>query len=611
MYEAYNQKLLRVNLTDKSYTTEEIPVDVLNDYIGGMGTGTFYLTREVSPEADAVGPENKLIFSTGPLTGTGAPLFAQTALVTKSPLTGGVINNYCGGNLAQKIKSTGYDMVIIEGVAQELMYIVINEDKVEFVPCPELKGKDVDEVESTMKQKAGQACGTAAIGLAGENRVHYSSIISATRVFGRGGNGAVMGSKNLKGIAFRGSRGVKVNDPQLFAQKAEEAFAAFKKATDNEHGLLGVFSRFGTGGGLKLLNDSYVLATKNHQMAHFETGEKINTAAYHKLGRSRRIACFGCPVHCGQLHSFESGDKPDFYTRGPEYETMYSLGSDCFNDDPMVLAHAHDLCERYGMDTLSAGCTIAFAMECYEKGILTEEEIGFPLPFGAGEGILKMLEMIARREGIGDLLADGTKIMAEKLGGGSEDFAMNVKGMEFAAWMPQRMTGVALTFAVSNRGACHKRGPMGAELMGVLPMESTEGKAAIVMEIQDRVNALFTLVGCRFADFEVPIELFIQLMNAATGMEKSPDEFQGMGERIWNLERLYNLASGMTAADDTLPARCFEPVDVRGEMKQLDEKAFREMVKEYYKLRGWDEEGVPTQERLKKLGVSAHWPGRN
>lgn len=605
MYEAYNCKLLRVNLTEQSYKIEEIPAAVLEDFIGGMGTGTYYLTREVPPNCDPLSAENKLIFATGPLSGTGAPLFAQTALVTKSPLTGGVINCYCGGALAYRIKSTGFDLVIVEGSSADLCYVVVTPEAVKFVPCPELRGKDVNDVEDHIRSREGQ-CGTAAIGLAGENRVRYASIIASTRVFGRGGTGAVMGSKNLKGIAFSGSVGVKVHDPSAFSALAEDAFAQFKAATDNQFNLLGVFSRYGTGGGLSMINERYALATKNHKYAHFAAGSKIDSSAYHKIGRSRRVACFGCPVHCGQLHIFE-GEKDGLYTRGPEYETMYSLGSDCCNDDPIALARAHDLCEKYGMDTLSAGCTIAFAMECFERGLIKAEDVGYPLEFGNGAAILKILEQIAKREGIGNLLAEGTRIMAERIGQGSKDYAMNVKGMEFAAWMPQRMTGIALTFATSNRGACHKRGPIGQELMGQLPMESTDGKAAIVRGIQDQVNALFTLVACRFADFELSAELFVQLLNAATGMKKDLEQFRLIGERIWNLERLYNLAGGMTFADDMLPARCFEPIDVEGEEKSLDPDAFKNMLLEYYNVRGWDEAGIPTSDTLKRLGIEWPW----
>ncbi|MTI94614.1 MAG: aldehyde ferredoxin oxidoreductase [Firmicutes bacterium] len=606
MYEAYNRKLLRVNLTDKSWQIEEIPTAVLENYVGGMGTGVWYLTQEVDPKVDPLEAENKLIFTTGPLSGTGAPLFAQAALVTKSPLTGGVINCYCGGNFAQKIKGTGFDLVIFEGACENLSYVLITPVGVKFVECPELQGKGVNAVEDHMRDQEGEECGTAAIGLAGESQVRFAAIIASTRVFGRGGSGAVMGSKNLKGVAFKGNLGVKVNDPETFGAKVDEAFAKFKQATENQFNLLGVFSRYGTGGGMSLINERYALATKNHKYAHFATGDKIDSSAYHKLARSRRIACFGCPVHCGQLHAFE-GEKDGLFTRGPEYETMYSLGSDCFNDNPMVLARAHELCEEYGMDTLSAGCTIAFAMECFERGLLKPEEVGFDLEFGNGEAILKALELMARREGVGDMLADGTRLMAQRIGQGSADFAMNSKGMEFAAWMPQRMAGIALTFATSNRGACHKRGPIGMELMGEIPMESTEGKAKVVREIQDIVNALFTLVSCRFADFELPHTLFVELLNAATGMNKDLEEFRLIGERIWNLERMYNLASGLTGDQDMLPERCFEPIEVEGEEKALDRQAFINMLQEYYQVRGWDTDGVPTAETCERLGVELPW----
>lgn len=607
MYEAYNRKLLRVDLAEKTSRAEEIPAAVLENYIGGMGAGVSYLTREVDPAADPLSADNKLIFATGPLSGTGAPLFAQAALVTKSPLTGGVINCYCGGNLAHKLKSTGYDLVIFEGACDQLSYVLVTPDEVKIIPCPQLAGKSVNETEDYIRRQQGDECGTAAIGLAGESRVRFASVIASTRAFGRGGSGAVMGSKNLKGVAFKGNVGVRVHDPAAFSSTVDRAFAVFKQATDNQFSLLGVFSRFGTGGGMSLINERHALATKNHRYAQFAASGKIDSYAYHnKLAKSRRVACFGCPVHCGQLHTF-TGEKDGLYTRGPEYETMYSLGSNCLNDDPIVLARAHALCEEYGMDTLSAGCTLAFAMECFERGLIPRDEIGFPLEFGNGQAILQALELMARREGFGDMLADGTRVMAEKVGQGSAAFAMNVKGMEFAAWMPQRMAGIALTFATSNRGACHKRAPIGQELMGELPMESTAGKAAIVAAIQNRVNALFTLVSCRFADFELAPEMFLQLLNAATGMDKDLAEFDLIGERIWNLERMFNLAAGIGGEMDSLPQRCFEPIEVDGEEKSLDREAFAGMVKEYYHVRGWDGQGVPTAKTLRRLGVEIPW----
>lgn len=605
MYDAYNGKFLRIDLTARQVEEEELPIPVIEKFLGGMGFGTYYLTREVDPGIDALSPENKIIFATGPLTGTGAPLFAQTCLVTKSPLTGGIINCYCGGDLSVHLKRSGYDFIIFEGKSDELLYVTITPEGVKFKECPELVGATVNETEDYIKEREGNGVQTAIIGTAGENMVRFASVISATRAFGRGGAGAVMGSKGLKGFAVGGFGGVRVHDPEEFQKHVDTCFDIFKKATDNEWSLLGMFSRYGTGSGMDLINQNYALATRNHKYAHFEDSNKIDGMYYYNNTKSRRVACFGCPVHCGQIHSFEEGKAKGLVTRGPEYETMYALGSDCLNNDPEVLARAHQLCEEYGMDTLSAGCTIAFAMECYEKGLLSTDEDRVKLEFGNGEAILKTLEMIAHRKGYGDILADGTKRASAVIGADSKDFAMNVKGLEFAAWMPQRMTGIALTFATSNRGACHKRAPIGAELMGELPMESIENKAAIVKEIQDRVNAVFTLVSCRFAEFELGLDTYAGLVNAATGMNKTPAEMMEIGERIWNLERLFNLGSGLSGADDILPQRCFEPIDVKGEKKGLKREDFEQMLKEYYQIRGWDAKGVPTAEKLQFLGIEA------
>jgi len=291
-------------------------------------------------------------------------------------------------------------------------------------------------------------------------------------------------------------------------------------------------------------------------------------------------------------------------TRGPEYETAYSFGSDCLIGDPEIIARAHQICEEYGMDTISAGCTMAFAMECYEKGILKKEDTeGIELNFGNGESMLKVLEKVGKRQGIGNLLAEGTKRMAKKLGRETEYFAMNVKGLEFAAWMPQRMRGIALTFATSNRGACHKRAPIGAELMGKIPMEEIKGKAEVVKDIQDTVNAIFTLVSCRFAEFELPKEMFVKLLNSASGLNYNLEEFIKVGEKLWNLERLFNIGAGMTKKDDQLPSRCFDPLPLKDGETRMKREDFEDMLKEYYSLRGWDTNGVPTKAKLKTLGI--------
>ncbi|MBA1335938.1 MAG: Tungsten-containing aldehyde:ferredoxin oxidoreductase [Firmicutes bacterium] len=606
MYECYNRKLLRVNLKDRTVKTEVIGEELIRDYIGGIGFGVKLLYDEIDHDIDALSPQNKLIISIGPLTGTSAPLFAQTCIVTKSPLTGGILNSYSGGYLGYRIKSSGYDCIVIEEKSPEPVYVLVSPDKVEIRECRELVGMNTGEVEDHIKKRENKPDLTImSIGKAGENLVRFASIMSETRAFGRGGAGAVLGSKNLKAIAFEGGLDVRVSDPKEFQRNVDEAYGYLKKATDNQWSLLGMFSRYGTGSGLGLINERNALATKNHQFGHFEKGPDIDSFAYIKQCPSRKIACFGCPVHCGQVHRFEEGEFKGMVTRGPEYETMYSFGSDCLIDDPNIVAKAHQICEEYGMDTLSAGCTMAFAMECYERGILTEQDTqGIELSFGNGKSMIALLEKVGNREGVGDLFADGTKRAAEKLGRGSKHFAMNVKGMEFAAWMPQRMRGIALTFATSNRGACHKRAPIGDELMGHLPMEEIKGKAQIVKDIQDRVNACFTLVSCRFAEFELPVDLFVRMLNTASGTSINAEEFIKVGERIWNLERLFNLDAGLTKEDDMLPGRCFETLPLSDGETKMEVEDLEYMLDDYYKVRGWDEEGIPTESKLMALGIN-------
>ncbi|MGI6484848.1 MAG: aldehyde ferredoxin oxidoreductase family protein [Tepidanaerobacteraceae bacterium] len=605
MYECYNRKLLRIDLTARKYAQEEIPPELIENWIGGMGFGIHQLTNEVDPLSDALSSENKLIFSTGPISGTGAPLFAQTCLVTKSPLTGGVTNNYCGGELAAHIKNSGYDFLVFEGKADRLVYVVISDGTVKFVDCPELAGKTVTETEEYIKSKEGKELSTAAIGLAGENLVRFASVISATRVFGRNGAGAVMGSKNLKAFAVGGDCGVRIHNPVAFQETVDEIFGVLQKLNEAPFSLLGSFSQFGTGAGMPMINANYTLATRNHKLCHFEDADKIDGAAYLSLDnvKTRKVACLGCPIHCGQLHYFEGGRFKGMFTRGPEYETMYSLGSNCMNNDPEVLAKAHQLCEDYGMDTLSTGVTVAFGMECAEKGLLNPKDDGVDLKFGNNDSILQAIEHIAKRQGFGDILAEGTKRASDILGADSEQFAMNVKGLEFAAWMPPRLTGIALTFSTSNRGACHKRAPIGDQLTGKIPMDATEGIPLQVKTIQDKVNALFTLVSCRFAEFDLPMEIFVSLLKAASGMEKSVDEFIGIGEKIWNIERLYFLESGGSGKDDKLPERCYETLQIGDGEWTFKKSAFEKMLREYYELRGWNDSGEPTQEKLHDLGI--------
>jgi len=607
MLECYGKKLLRVNLSTRTIRAEALDDAFIARWVGGMGFGTRLLTQEVTPQADPFGEENTLYLCVGPLTGTLAPLFAQTCIVTKSPLTGGIINSYAGGHLGGALKATGYDVIAIEGRASNLVYLLVTPEGVRIVDCPELAGLPAAEAEEAVKTAARRDdLHTIAIGLAGENRVRYACAISETRAFGRGGAGAVLGAKNLKAIGIAGIGDVRVADRDAFVTAMGAAYETLRKDLAQPWSVLGLFGRAGTGTAIGMVNERYALATRYHRQSHFDKAEEIGGEALAKKYPTRPIACLACPVHCGMLHPTVKTRWGPVWTRGPEYETMYSLGSLCFNDDTDMLLMANKLAEDYGMDTLSLGVTVAFAMECAERGILPRDALGdgIPLEFGNAEATIRLIHMIAHREGLGDTLAEGVRRAAQALDQGAESFALQVKGMEFAAWMPERMRGIAVTFSTSNRGACHKRAPIGAELMGFIPMDSSEGRAALVASIQDKVNAIFTLVSCRFLEFALPTQQYVDLLNAASGLQYTEESFLRLGEAIWNLERLYNLAAGISGDEDRLPDICFQPPpDFPKDAKPLTREDFATLLRDYYAARGWDAQGRPTPERLALLGL--------
>lgn len=608
MFEPYGKKLLRVNLTTREINSEPLSKAFIERWVGGMGFGTRLLVDEVPATADPLGPDNKIFICVGPLTGTLAPLFAQTCIVTKSPLTTGVINTYAGGHIGAAIKAAGYDVIVIEGQSDELVYLLVTPQGARLVACPELRAKPIRETEEAVRVASGRDdLHTMAIGVAGENRVRYACVISETRAFGRGGAGAVFGAKNLKAIGVAGIGDVHVADPPAFQAAVDAAYETFRAELAQPWSLLGSFGHVGTGSGMGLINEKHALATRHHRLTRFEKAEEIGGQAFADNFSTRAIACQGCQVHCGMLHRPVKTKWGEVWTRGPEYETMYSLGSLCFNDDPAMLLKANDQAEAHGLDTLSLGVSVALAMECAERGILPRDVLGdgVTLEFGNADATIKLIDMIAQRQGLGDTLAEGVRRASQAIGHGAEAFALQAKGMEFAAWMPERMRGIAVTFATANRGGCHKRAPIGMELMDVIPMDGITGRAALVAEIQDRVNAIFTLIACRFAEFAVPVEQFVALLNGATGMSYTAERFMRLGEAIWNTERLYNLAAGIDGGQDRLPDICFEvPQDFPEDAKPLTREDFATLLGDYYAARGWDDQGRPTPERLAQLGLA-------
>ncbi|MCG2770413.1 MAG: aldehyde ferredoxin oxidoreductase family protein [Anaerolineae bacterium] len=612
MLECYRKQMLRVNLTDRTFEVSPVSDEFLSEYVGGMGWGVKVIGEEVPPTAEALGPKNKLFISAGPLTATHAPMHAQTCIVSKSPLTGGIINCYCGGYMGGAIKTTPYDFFVIEGVADELMYLLITPEGVSFVSCPELAGLNTEKAEKVVRETSGYPdTQVMSIGLGGENRVRFAAVMSGTRAFGRGGLGAVFGSKNLKAIGIFGQEDVHVSDPEAY----DTAVRAMRKDVDaavaDQWNILSMFSKDGTGFGMSFNSEKHAMATMNHLKCQFDGATEIDGKAYISKYPTRAIACPGCPVHCGMLRTMNKPTRfGDVWGRGPEYETMYSLGSMCNNADSDALLRANLVCEEYGMDTLSSGVTVAFAMECAMRGVISVDALGedIPLEFGNGDAVVRLLEMIGRREGLGNILAEGTKRASKKLVKGSEVYALNSKGMEFAAWMPERMRGIALSFATSNRGACHKRAIIGDEMFR-LPMDSVEEKPLLTKEIQDKVNAMFTLVSCRFAEMGIPLEHFSNMLSSATGISRDPDWLMRLGDKLWNMERVYNMKSGLAAEDDWLPERCFEPLEgLPEDAIPFSREILRDMIQEYYQVRGWDKSGTPTVEKLESLGIDPDWP---
>lgn len=597
-------KILRIDCSAKTAECWEVPAD-LEDYIGGIGYGTKILIDEVDPSADPISPENKLILSVGPLTGTSAPMHPQACIVTKSPLSRTILNSYAGGFLGAEIKFCGIDGIILEGASEEWLILLIDDDKVRFESARPVMGKPTQETEEYIKDVYGRDYRTLSIGEAGEKDVAMAAVFSETRTFGRGGAGAVLGSKRIKGIGFRGTKPVGVYDPDGFREAVSGNMKTIRAACGEEYNLVSLFARYGTGAGMSLVQSRGALATKNHTFGSFEHADRIDGQFYEKNFYTRWIACFGCPVHCGRLHKFRSIEGKELWGRGPEYETMFSFGSDLMVDDPNLLAELNRLTELYGIDSLTTGVTIAWALEMSERGALQDKEL--PMRFGDGETILGLVHRIGRREGIGDLLARGPKEAALAVGGEGINYAMQVKNSGFAAWMPRRMKGTGLAFATSNRGACHKRAPIGAEIIGAVDMDAYEGKAAMVIDIQNTVNAIFTLISCRFHEFITDHDTYPQFLRAATGRDMDWDEMKHLGERIWNLEKLFNLKAGLTREDDMLPEKCFHPIEgVPSEGAVIVREEFEKMLDEYYRLRGWNAKGVPEKQKLAELGIASY-----
>ncbi|WP_306476819.1 aldehyde ferredoxin oxidoreductase family protein [Methyloversatilis sp.] len=614
---AWTRKILRVNLTDRTCTSEPLNMEWAHDYLGQRGLATKYLASEIDPKVDPLSPDNKIIWATGPLTGTMASTGGRYSVVTKGPLTGAIACSNSGGYFGAELKFAGWDMVIIEGRASSPVYLSIENDKVELRDASHLWGKTVWETEGQIKSEhQDPQIRVSCIGRTGENGVLYAAIVNDLhRAAGRSGVGAVAGSKNLKAIAVRGTLGVgNIANPKEFMKVTFEKKKILKESAVTGQGL----PTYGTQVLMNVINEIGAMPTRNHKDVQFEGARKISAEAMHEPresdGKAQLInnqACFGCTIACGRISKIDAThytvvNSPKYWgaSGGLEYEAAWALG--CANgvDDLDALQYATMLCNEDGFDPISFGATIGAVMELYEMGVLTKEEIGIEAPFGSAKALTYLTEITARGEGFGKIIGLGSKRLCEKYG--HPELSMSVKGQEFPAYDARAVQGMGLTYATSNRGACHLRSyTISSEVLGI-PVKTdpltTEGKPALVKAFQDATAVVDSTGLCVFTTFAWALSDIQPQLQAACEGDWSMEKLDLMGERIWNMERQFNNAAGFTRKDDDLPARLKTEAAKVGPAKGLV-SGIDKMIPEYYDLRGWDTEGRPTAETVARLGL--------
>ncbi len=602
----WHGRLLRINLTTQTTSIEDIDPQVCRDFIGGRGVAMYYLSKEVDPTVDPLAPENKMIFAAGPLTATPAPTGNRYMVVTKSPLTGAVAHSNSGGEFPTWMKRTGFDLFIFEGRAESPVYLLVNEDQVELRPADHLWGKDTHETTDLLKAEHSDEARVACIGPAGENLALMAAIINDKhRAAARSGVGAVMGSKNLKAVVAMGNKNPTLHQSakmiSLSVDTSRNVGADVKKGSN--------MRIYGTSYVPQVTNTLGILPTRNFLQGTFEHTNKIDGDALKNQYLIRHTPCYRCPLSCGRLTEVPDGPYKG-KGEGPEYETISSLGTGCGVSDLAALIKANYLCNEYGMDTIGTGMTIAAAMELYEKGYVPEDVVGMPLNFGNHDAMIAMIRKMAYREGFGDDLAQGSYRLCEKYG--HPEIAVTTRKQEFPGYDPRGSQGMGLLYATSNKGASHMEGDVAYEEVFGTPVKedphTTEGKPELVKHFQDSFALIDSAGLCVFVALRYVFskermiwpERLTEMMNFATGIGYTPEEIMKSAERIYNIERVFLLKAGST--EDTLPHRMLhEPLPdgpAKGMVNQLDK-----MLPEFYQLRGWDEKGWPTKEKLAELGL--------
>jgi aldehyde:ferredoxin oxidoreductase len=595
--------LLRVDLSSGKVSREPLDPRVAREYIGARGLGGYIVRSEVDPKTDALSPANKLVFAAGPLTGTFAPSAGRYNVVTKSPLNESLAGSNSGGAFGPELKYAGYDALIVEGKAKQPVYLWIRDDEVEIRDATAIWGHTVPDTTDLVRAETDDEAKVACIGPAGERMDLVANVINDMhRAAGRTGVGAVMGSKNLKAVAVVGTGAVEVADPEAFLS---EVLKGRQMIFDDPVGGTGL-PTYGTEVLVNILNQVGGLPTRNWQDGYFPTADKTGGEALAEKQLVRKKGCFSCIMSCGRVTKV---DAPGFegMGEGPEYETAWAYGADCGVDNLDAITKANYLCNEYGMDTIASGSSIACAMELFQRGIIsTKDTDGVDLTWGNAHAIVEMTRKMGEGIGFGTKLAQGSYRLAD--GYGHPEYSMTAKKQEMPAYDGRAIQGIGLNYATSNRGGCHVRGyTISYEVLqsgGSADPHVTEGKAALDIAFQNLTAALDATGCCLFATFGLTGEQLVRILATLTGQDYTLEEFLLAGDRIWNQERLWNLAAGYTKADDTLPRRLLEePLKSgasKGELSRLSD-----MLPDYYEQRGWNEEGVPTGAKLEELSLEA------
>ncbi len=587
-------KILRIDLNRMKTSSHPLTKEQTEMFLGGRGLGADMLFHEIPRRTDPLSPENKLILATGPLTGTGAPTSGRYSITTKSPQTGTAFDSNSGGHFGVQFKRCGFDAAVIEGRAEKPSYVWMRDEAVEIRNAEHIWGSNTHSTEDVIRSETSKDAKVACIGPAGEKQVLISSIINDKhRAAGRGGVGAVMGSKQLKAIAVQGSHETSIADKEEFTSAARVSLEAVSKNPVTKDAL----PNFGTSVLVNVMNEIGALPTLNFQKGYFEDADAISGETIRERILEKRVACDACTIACGRETKIPDRDRRG---EGPEYETVWAFGAACGVRDLEAIVEANYLCNEYGLDTISTGSTIACAMELSARGHLSEGP-----KFGDADALLSLVGMIAERKGIGNELSEGSSRFAHRRG--HPEFSMSVKSLEMPGYDPRGVQGMGLAYATSNRGACHLRAYMTSpEILGnpgPVDRFKTDGKASLTILLQNISAAIDSMVLCRFSQFAMNPEHYARLLRAVTSIPFTAQELIGLGERIYNLERVFNVHEGFSRSHDSLPKRLLETPLPEGHSKNTT-VALEPMLNEYYRLRGWANNGIPTHNTLSDLGLN-------